>query len=101
MSHVEPLFGFGLTQKKSLQEYLADLGSTPEQAAAIAALVALTNSSGGTADNTVAAMPAATAATTDTTAASLASVNTALTAIRNNIADLTVKLNAVITALKL
>lgn len=95
------LFGFDTTQKQTLENYLADLGATPEQQAAITALVALTNNSAGTADNTVAAMPAATAATTDTTAASLASVNTALTAIRNNIADLTVKLNAVIAALKL
>lgn len=101
MSHVEPLFGFNLQQKKSLDEYLGELGTSIEQAEAIAAIVALTNNSAGTADNTVAAMPAATAATTDTTAASLASVNASLTAIRNNVADLTVKVNAIINALKL
>lgn len=104
MSHVEPLFGFNLQQKKSLDEYLGELGASPEQAAAIAAIVGLTNNSAGTADNTIAAMPAAVAAATgaDTaTLPTLASVNASLTAIRNNIADLTVKLNAVLTALKL
>lgn len=101
MAGTEPLFGFNLQQKKSLNEELAALGASPEQAAAIAAVAALTNNSAGTADNTVAAMPAATAATTDTTAASLASVNTALTAIRNNVADLTVKINQILAALKL
>lgn len=68
--------------------------------ATIGALTVLTDNSGGTADNTVAAIPAATAATTDTSAASLTSVNTALTAIKNDIADLTAKLNAVINAVK-
>lgn len=67
--------------------------------AAAAALTALTDNSGGTADNTIAAVPAATAATTDTSAASLASTNTALTAIKNDIADLTAKVNAIIAAL--
>lgn len=62
-------------------------------------IAALTDNSGGTADNTVAAVPAATAATTDTSAASLASTNTALTAIKNDIADLTAKVNALITGL--
>lgn len=98
---VEPLFGFNLQQKKSLMQELNALGTSAEQAAAIAGIPALTNNSAGTADNTVAAMPAATAATTDTSAASLASVNTSLTAIRNNIADLTVKVNAILAALKL
>lgn len=68
--------------------------------AAVDAIVNLTDNSAGTADNTVAAMPAATAATTDTSAASLASVNTTLTAIRNNVADLTAKVNELLTALK-
>lgn len=66
----------------------------------VAAIVALTDSTGGTADNTVAAVPAATAATTDTTAASLTSTNTALTAIKNDLADLTAKVNTIIAALK-
>lgn len=64
----------------------------------IKGLTALTDNSGGTADNTVAAVPAATAAVTDTTAASLTSVNTALTAIKNDIADLTAKINAILGA---
>jgi hypothetical protein len=68
--------------------------------AQVAALVALTDNSGGTADDTVAVVPAATAASTDTSAASLASTNTALTAIKNDIADLAGKINAVIAALK-
>lgn len=101
MSGYDKLFGFDTTQKQTLERFLAELGLSEEQQAAVAALVALTNNSGGTADNTVAAMPAATAATTDTSAASLTSVNTTLTAIRNNVADLTVKVNAVIAALKL
>lgn len=66
----------------------------------VAALVALTDSSGGTANNTVELVPAATAASTDTSAASLASVNTMRTAIQNDIADLAAKVNAIITALK-
>lgn len=61
--------------------------------------VALTNNSGGTVSDTIAAVPAATAASTDTSAASLASTNTALTAIKNDIASLTAKLNAVIASL--
>ena len=104
MAGYDALFGFDTTQKQTLERYLGDLGLSEEQQAAVAALVALTNNSGGTADNTVAAMPAATAvagggAVTD--AASLASVNVSITAIRNNIADLTVKINAIIEALKL
>lgn len=67
---------------------------------AVQAIVALTNSTGGTANNTVEAVPAATAATTDTSAASLTSTNAALTIINNDIADLTVKVNALLTALK-
>lgn len=61
-----------------------------------AAITALTDNSGGTADNTVAVIPNASAATTDTSAASLASVNTAITAIKNDFADLTAKVNALI-----
>lgn len=67
---------------------------------AIDALVALTDNSGGTANNTVEVVPAATAATTDTSAASLTSTNASLTAIKNDIADLTAKVNAVIAALQ-
>ncbi|WP_338507022.1 hypothetical protein VRB95_08570 [Erwinia aphidicola] len=65
------------------------------------AIVALTDSSGGTSGgNTVAAVPLATAATTDTTAASLTSTNAAITAMRNDIATLTAKLNASMAANK-
>lgn len=67
---------------------------------AVVALVSLTNNSGGTANDTVEVVPAAVAATTDTSAASLTSTNTALTAIKNDIADLTAKVNAIIAALK-
>lgn len=83
-------------------EIIADefTGKVNTTSSAITSLVALTDSSGGTADNTVAAIPNATAATTDTTAASLASVNTTITAIKNDIADLAAKVNAIIAALK-
>lgn len=74
--------------------------SVPKTKPAVVALVALTDNSGGTANNTVEVVPAATAATTDTSAASLTSTNAALTAIKNDIADLTAKVNAIIAALK-
>lgn len=67
---------------------------------ALASITVLTDNSGGaTANNTIEAVPAATAAVTDTTAASLTSTNTSLTAIKNDIADLTAKVNAIINAL--
>lgn len=81
-------------------EIVADEFTGKLTSAAVVAIAALTNNSAGTANDTVEAMPAATAASTDTSAASLASVNTTLTAIRNNVADLTVKLNALLAALK-
>ncbi|MBW5826543.1 hypothetical protein H0I68_15990 [Yersinia kristensenii] len=63
------------------------------------AITPLTDSSGGTSGgNTVAVVPAATAATTDTSAASLTSVNSALTAIKNDIATLAAKQNATIAS---
>lgn len=65
------------------------------------AITALTDSSGGTSGgNTVAAIPAATAATTDTSAASLASTNASITALKNDIATLTAKINAINAAIK-
>ncbi|CAI1023205.1 hypothetical protein [Serratia ficaria] len=65
------------------------------------AIVAITDSSGGTSGgNTVAAVPAATAATTDATAASLASTNAAITAIKNDFATLSAKYNALLAAVK-
>lgn len=81
-------------------EVVADEFTGKLTSANVVAIAQLTNNSAGTANDTVEAMPAATAASTDTSAASLASVNTTLTAIRNNVADLTVKLNALLTALK-
>lgn len=74
--------------------------STVKTKPAVVALVALTDSTAGTPDNTVAAIPAATAATTDTSAASLTSTNASLTAVRNDLSDLTAKVNAIIAALK-
>lgn len=82
--------------KETVTQIAAGVAAKP----AVAALVALTNNSGGTANDTVEVVPAATAATTDTSAASLTSTNAAITAIKNDIADLTVKVNAVIAALK-
>lgn len=91
----------------SKAETLVALGMPAEVAKAIttakpqvAAIVALTDSSGGTASDTVEVIPAAVAAVTDTTAASLASVNTMRTAIQNDIADLAAKFNALLAALK-
>lgn len=81
-------------------EVVADEFTGKMNSGALASVATLTDNSAGTADNTVAAMPAATAATTDTSAASLTSVNTALTAVRNNVADLTAKVNAILNALK-
>lgn len=64
------------------------------------AIQALTDSSGGTeGDHTLVAIPAAVAATTDTSAASLTSTNAALTAIKNDVATLAAKVNAVIGVL--
>lgn len=66
-----------------------------------AAITALTDSSGGTSGgNTVPSVPAATAASTDTSAASLVSTNAAITALKNDVATLTAKLNATLTAIK-
>lgn len=81
-------------------EVASQINSATSTKAQVVALVVLTDNSGGTADNTVAAIPAATAAVTDTTAASLTSTNTALTAIKNDVADLTAKVNAVIAAMQ-
>lgn len=57
----------------------------------------LTDNTGATANDTIENVPAAVVGVAD---ASVASVNTALTAIENNLADLTAKLNAVMTAIK-
>lgn len=60
----------------------------------------LTNSTGGTANDTVQATPQTVAAGTDATAAQLTATNASLTVINNNFADLTVKVNQILTALK-
>ena len=66
-----------------------------------AAITALIDSSGGTSvGNTVPAVPAATAATTDTSAASLTSTNASITALKNDIATLSAKYNALLSAVK-
>lgn len=70
-------------------------------ARALAGIAALTDNSGGSADDTV--EPCGTAVTgvdgTGNNAASKADVDTRLTAIANNFADLATKLNAVLAAL--
>jgi uncharacterized protein (UPF0371 family) len=76
---------------------LANAGSTKTE---IAALVALTNSTGEVGDDTVGLVPDATAAVTDTTAASLTSTNAAILAINEDLADLTDKVNLLIAALQ-
>lgn len=66
-----------------------------------AAITALTDSSGGTSGgNAVPVVPAATAATTDTSAASLTSTNASITALKNDIATLAAKCNALLAAVK-
>lgn len=80
-------------------ELIADEFTGVVSSSAVAAITKLTNSSGGTVNNVVEVIPAATAATTDTTAASLTSTNAAITAIKNDIADLTAKVNEILNAL--
>ncbi len=60
----------------------------------------LTNSTGQVGNNTVALVADAVAASVDTSAASLASVNTSIATVNADLADLTDKLNVVMTALK-
>lgn len=68
----------------------------------VAALVALTDNSGGTANDTIAVIADIALSTSDTytDAAVNAAVNTALGAIKNDVADLAAKVNAIIAALK-
>ena len=66
---------------------------------ALTGVTQLTDSSGGTANNTIAAIPAATAASTDTSAASLTSTNASIDALKDAVADLAAKVNAIIAAL--
>lgn len=83
------------------KEVAAQIDGAVAAKPAVAALVALTDSTGGAAaNNTLVAVPAATAASTDTTAASLTSTNASISAIRDDLADLAGKVNALIAALK-
>lgn len=70
----------------------------------VAALSGVANLTGtvGTANDAMTAVAAATAPADNTATglASLTSVNTAITAINNNLADLQAKVNAILTALK-
>lgn len=79
-------------------EVVAQTDAAVAGVVAIGALTPLTDSSGGTANNTIAAIPAATAAVTDTTAASLTSTNASITALTNAVADLAAKVNSIIAA---
>lgn len=103
MASNEPLFGFNTTQKKTLIDFVGEVASTPEQVAAVATLTQTTGAPGGTVngamETTPAAASAAVGASTDTLATTV-SVNNALTAIRNNIAELNTKVNQIIQALQ-
>lgn len=70
--------------------------------AAITALVSLTDNSGGAADNTLAVVSNIALSTTNTytDAAVNAAVNAPLGVIKNDLADLAAKVNAIIAALK-
>lgn len=82
-------------------EILADQFTGKFIAGTLAAVANLTDSSAGTATDIVVAIPAAVASVgTDTTAATVTSVNASLAAIRNEVASLTAKVNAILTALK-
>jgi uncharacterized protein (UPF0371 family) len=89
--------GTDTTAAASTEFVLANAGA---EKAEIAALVALTNSTGEVGDDTVGLVPDATAAVTDTTAASLTSTNAAILAINEDLADLTDKVNLLIAALQ-
>lgn len=80
------------------RETAAQINEAGAGTVAIGAITPLTDSSGGTANNTIAAIPAATAASTDTSAASLTSTNASLNAIKDGLADLAAKVNAIINA---
>lgn len=88
---------YDATHKVDMNGLLLEVGQV--KSANVTSITVLTDNSGGTADSTVAAIPAATAASTDTSAASLTSTNAAITAIKNDIADLTAKINAILGAL--
>lgn len=81
-------------------EILAAQFTGKMNSSALAAIANLTDSSAGTPTDIVVAIPAAVAATTDTTAAQLVSVNASFAAIRNEVASLAAKVNAILTALK-
>lgn len=72
--------------------------------AAINAIAALTDNSGGTADDTIAAIPAVAISSSGGNTYADSTVNTAvnlaITPIKNDIADLTAKVNAILAAIK-
>lgn len=106
---INALQGADLPTKALLQRLILDIAAaggstaaTPTVAGVVkqtADVVALTDNSGGVSGgNAVAVVPAAVASTgTDVTAATVVSTNASITAIKNDIATLTAKLNALRT----
>lgn len=106
---INALQGADLPTKALLQRLILDIAAAGTSTAATttvagvvkqtADVVALTDNSGGTSGgNAVAAVPAVTASTgTDNLAAGLTATNTSITAIKNDIATLAAKLNALRT----
>ena len=80
-------------------EIVADEFTGKATVVALSGVAALTGSV-GTANDAMTAVANASAATTDTSAASLTSVNAAILAINNNLADLQAKVNTILNALK-
>lgn len=82
-------------------EVVADEFTGKATVVALSGVTNLTDSSAGTAGNTIVAIPAAVSSVgADTTAATTASVNASLAAIRTDLASLTAKVNVILTALK-
>lgn len=83
-------------------EIIADEFTGAMSNPAVAAIVKVTNSTGGTVSNTAAVVPAAVAAATgaDTaTLPTLISVNASITAIKNDLAVAVAKINEILNAL--
>lgn len=99
LNTIRQMIGVGTPpeQAKVLDEIAAGAVAAKAQ---IAALVALTDSSGGTANNTIAAIPnpADTPASADALRDDL--VANTIPALKDAIADLAAKVNAIISALK-
>jgi hypothetical protein len=82
-------------------EILASQFTGKHNAPTLTAIANLTDQSTGTATDFVVAIPAAVASVgADTSAATVVSVNASLAAIRNEVASLAAKVNAILTALK-